>query len=103
MRVEPGASHVVFLLPTIVFVGLGFAICVPSVNSQHTAGVFDNEQGLASGLVNTSIQIGGALMMALITAISGSAEPGQAGELIGRTRPGRADVTPDPERVEASE
>lgn len=44
LRVEPGASHVVFLLPTIVFVGLGFAICVPSVNSQHTAGVFDNER-----------------------------------------------------------
>ncbi|ORM25894.1 MFS transporter [Williamsia sp. 1135] len=83
LRVEPGASYVVFLLPTIVFLGLGFAITFPSVNSQATAGVSDDEQGLASGLVNTSIQIGGALMMAVITAILGSAEPGRSGELIG--------------------
>lgn len=83
LRVEPGASYVVFLLPTIVFLGLGFAITFPSVNSQATAGVSDDEQGLASGLVNTSIQIGGALMMAVITAILGSAEPGRPGELIG--------------------
>lgn len=83
LRVEPGASYVVFLLPTIVFLGLGFAVTFPSVNSQATAGVSDDEQGLASGLVNTSIQIGGALMMAVITAILGSAEPGSPGELIG--------------------
>lgn len=83
LRVEPGADYAVFLLPTIVFLGLGFAITFPSVNSQATAGVSDDEQGLASGLVNTSIQIGGALMMAVVTAILGSAEPGRAGELIG--------------------
>lgn len=53
------------------------------MNSQATAGVSDDEQGLASGLVNKSIQIGGALMMAVVTAILGSAEPGHAGELIG--------------------
>lgn len=123
LRVEPGADYVVFLLPTIVFLGLGFAITFPSVNSQATAGVSDDEQGLASGLVNTSIQIGGALMMAVITAILGSAESGGPGELIGgmvpaivviagltvvalvvtvgvlawERRPGRAAVEADPE------
>lgn len=83
LRVEPGMNYFVFLLPTILFLGIGFAATFPSVNSQATAGVSDDEQGLASGLVNTSIQIGGALMMAVITAILGSAEPGRPGELIG--------------------
>lgn len=83
LQVEPGMTYVIFLLPTVIFLGAGFAVTFPSVNSQATAGVSDEEQGLASGLVNTSIQIGGALMMAVITAILGSSEPSAPGELIG--------------------
>jgi len=83
LQVEPGMGYAVFLLPTVLFLGVGFAVTFPSVNSQATAGVADEEQGLASGLVNTSIQIGGALMMAVVTAILGSSEPAEAGDLIG--------------------
>ena len=83
LQVEPGMNYVVFLLPTVLFLGAGFAVTFPSVNSQATAGVADEEQGLASGLVNTSTQIGGALMMAVTTAMLSSSEPGAPGELIG--------------------
>ncbi|PXW26827.1 UNVERIFIED_CONTAM: MFS transporter [Williamsia faeni] len=83
LQVEPGMNYVVFLLPTVLFLGAGFAVTFPSVNSQATAGVADEEQGLASGLVNTSTQIGGALMMAVTTAMLRSSEPGAPGELIG--------------------
>ncbi len=74
LRVTPGMSYVNFLLPTMLLLGLGFALCFPSINSQATAGVADNEQGLASGLVNTSLQIGGAVMLAVISAVIGAGE-----------------------------
>ncbi len=79
LRVGPGMSYVNFLLPTMLLLGLGFALCFPAVNSQATAGVADDEQGLASGLVNTSIQIGGAVVLAVITAVigGGTVHPGQ--------------------------
>ncbi|MEO6604093.1 MAG: MFS transporter [Aeromicrobium sp.] len=72
LRVTPGMAYVNFLLPTMLLLGLGFALCFPSINAQATAGVEDHEQGLASGLVNTSLQIGGAVMLAVISAVIGS-------------------------------
>ncbi|WSS18289.1 hypothetical protein OG519_00555 [Streptomyces sp. NBC_01190] len=61
-----------FLLPTIVLLGVGFALCFPSVNVQATTGISDHEQGLASGLLNSGLQIGGAIMLAVVTSILGS-------------------------------
>jgi MFS family permease len=49
-------------------VGLGFAF-VP-VTIAAVSGVPDHEAGLASGLINTSQQIGGALGLAILSAIS---------------------------------
>lgn len=74
LRVTPGMSYVNFLLPTMLLLGLGFALCFPSINAQATAGVADHEQGLASGLVNTSLQIGGAVMLAVISAVIGAGD-----------------------------
>ncbi|GAA4404642.1 MFS transporter [Tsukamurella soli] len=74
LRVTPGQSYWLFLFPTIVLLGVGFALTFPAVNSQATEGVADDEQGLASGLLNTSIQVGGAVMMAVVTAITASGQ-----------------------------
>jgi len=85
LRVSPGMSYADFLLPTMIFLGIGFALAFPSVNAQATSGVADHEQGLASGLVNTSIQIGGAVVLAVISAILGtgsSGTPVRHGELL---------------------
>lgn len=73
LRVDPGMSYAEFLLPTMVLLGLGFALCFPSVMAQGTHGVADHEQGLATGLVNTSVQVGGAVVLAVITAVLGAA------------------------------
>jgi fucose permease len=75
-------SYVNFLLPTMLLLGTGFALAFPSINAQATAGVAAHEQGLASGLVNTSIQIGGAVVLAVITAIIGDHPHSTPGELI---------------------
>jgi sugar phosphate permease len=82
LRVEPGQNYANFLLPTMLLLGVGFALSFPSINAQATAGVAAHEQGLASGLVNTSIQIGGAVVLAIVTAVLGNRPPAAAGELL---------------------
>jgi MFS family permease len=49
-------------------VGLGFAF-VP-VTIAAVAGIEDREQGLASGMINTAQQVGGALGLAVLSAVS---------------------------------
>ena len=71
LRVAPGMPYVEFLLPTMLCIGLGFALTFPAVNAQATQGIADDEQGLAAGLVNTSLQIGGAVVLAVTSAILG--------------------------------
>jgi MFS family permease len=73
LRVSPTMPYVEFLLPTIITTGTAFAIVFPSVNIQATAGIVNAEQGVASGLVNTSMQLGGALLLAVATAVLGTA------------------------------
>ena len=50
----------------MLLIGVGFALGFPSLNIQATTGVDDHEQGLASGLVNTSFQVGGAIALAIV-------------------------------------
>jgi len=56
------------ILPTMLLLGLAMALIFPALNVAATSGVADKEQGLASGLVNTSIQLGGAVVLAIVTA-----------------------------------
>jgi predicted MFS family arabinose efflux permease len=94
LRVGPTMSYPVVLLPTMVLLGIGFALCFPAVNVAATSGVADGEQGLASGLVNTSFQIGGALMLAVVTAVitsgvaASGATPGSIDALLDGYVPG---------------
>jgi nitrate/nitrite transporter NarK len=69
LRIDETTPYVLLLFPTMVLIGIGFALCFPSLNIQATAGVADSEQGLASGLVSTSFQVGGAVVLAVVSAI----------------------------------
>jgi MFS family permease len=82
LRVSPGMNYANFLLPTMLLLGVGFALAFPSINAQATAGVAGHEQGLASGLVNTSIQVGGAIVIAVVTAIIGNRPAPAHGQLL---------------------
>ena len=80
LRLDTAPDYVAILLPTILLIGVGFALGFPTLNMQATNGVADHEQGLASGLVQTSFQIGGAMALAVTTAIvtaqaGGSTDP----------------------------
>jgi hypothetical protein len=61
------------MLPTFVFAGFGFALAYGPLNIAATNGIPAEEQGLASGLVNTSFQFGGALVLAIATAVNDAA------------------------------
>ena len=57
------------MLPTMILAGFGFALAFGPLNIAATAGVAPMEQGLAGGLLNTSFQFGGALFLAVTTAV----------------------------------
>jgi MFS family permease len=63
------SGYLVSLLPTFLLAGLGFALAFGPLNIAATSGVAPEEQGLAGGLLNTSFQFGGALSLAITTAV----------------------------------
>ncbi|MHA6759059.1 MFS transporter [Streptacidiphilus sp. PAMC 29251] len=69
LRIGEHSDYLTVILPSMILLGVHFALVFPSLNIQATSGVADAEQGLASGLVNTSIQIGGAIVLAVVTAV----------------------------------
>ncbi|MCW3048551.1 MAG: major facilitator superfamily 1 [Solirubrobacterales bacterium] len=72
LRADMNPSYVLVILPTMLLLGVGFALGFPSFNMQGTMGVADHEQGLASGLINTSFQVGGAITLAVVSAVIGN-------------------------------
>jgi hypothetical protein len=63
------SSYAVSMLPTFLFAGLGFALAFGPLNIAATNGISSKEQGLAGGLLNTSFQFGGALVLAVVTSV----------------------------------
>jgi EmrB/QacA subfamily drug resistance transporter len=76
-QVPPNGSYVSDLLGPMLLaaVGLGFAF-VP-VTIAAVTGIRPDQAGLASGLVNTSQQVGGALGLAILVAIANSTTASQ--------------------------
>ena len=68
-----GSSYALGMLPTFLLAGLGFALAFGPLNIAGTSGVAAHEQGLAGGLLNTSFQFGGALVLAIVTAVINAA------------------------------
>jgi EmrB/QacA subfamily drug resistance transporter len=95
LRIGESLTYATVWLPAMLLIGFGFALAFPSLNIQATAGVADHEQGLASGLVNTSFQVGGAIGLAIVTAVvsSNTGTGGDAASLLDGFRPGLAVVT----------
>ena len=57
------------MLPAILLIGLAFGLGFSSLTVAATAGVPDAEQGLAASLFQTSFQVGGAVVLAIVTAV----------------------------------
>jgi EmrB/QacA subfamily drug resistance transporter len=65
----PG-SYSVDLLPGFVATGIGIAFAFVPVSIAALAGVSNDQAGLASGLINTSQQIGGAIGTAVVSTVT---------------------------------
>ena len=71
-QVSVGGSYVTDLLPGFLLTGLGIGFAFVPISIAALAGVKPAEAGLASGLFNTSQQIGGALGIAALSTIASS-------------------------------
>jgi EmrB/QacA subfamily drug resistance transporter len=69
-RVPVDAGYLVDILPPMVLFGLGAGLSFPSLMTLAMSGATENDSGLASGLVNTTLQVGGALGLAVLATLS---------------------------------
>ena len=71
-QVSVGGSYIGDLLPGFLLIGIGIGFSFVPISIAALAGVHAREAGLASGLINTSQQIGGALGIAALSTIATS-------------------------------
>jgi EmrB/QacA subfamily drug resistance transporter len=76
VRLPVHGHYVVDLLPAFLLLGVGMGTSFIAVTIAALAGVPGRDAGIASGLVNTSRQIGGAIGLAAITTIATSSACG---------------------------
>jgi EmrB/QacA subfamily drug resistance transporter len=69
-RISADGSYFAEVLPAMVLVGAGAGLSFPSLMSLAMSGVRPEEAGLASGLVNTSLQVGGAFGLAVMATLA---------------------------------
>jgi len=71
-RMPVHGSYAVDVLPGMILASLGMGAVFMPLTLIATTGLEDEDQGLASGLFNTSQQIGGALGLAILSTIAAS-------------------------------
>jgi hypothetical protein len=70
MRLQPDGSYVTDLLPGIMLASIGMGLTFVPITLIATSGIPADDAGLASGLFNTSQQIGGALGLAVLATLA---------------------------------
>jgi EmrB/QacA subfamily drug resistance transporter len=65
-------TYVGDVLPVMVLLGLGAGLSFPSMATLAMSGATQSDSGLASGLVNTSLQVGGAIGLAVLATLATS-------------------------------
>jgi EmrB/QacA subfamily drug resistance transporter len=63
-------SYVRNVLPVMLLLGLGIGVSFPALMTLAMSGATQADAGLASGLVNTTAQVGGALGLAVLATLS---------------------------------
>jgi EmrB/QacA subfamily drug resistance transporter len=71
-RAPVDGGYVVDLLPTMLLLGIGAGLSFPALMMLAMSDATPNDSGLASGLVNTTAQVGGALGLAILATFATS-------------------------------
>ncbi|GAA3186136.1 MFS transporter [Nonomuraea roseoviolacea] len=69
LRAGAGGDYLTVLLPALVVHGIGNGLSFPSLNIAAVGGLPDERQGLASGLITSSVQIGAGIGVAALAAL----------------------------------
>ena len=69
-RLQPDSSYVTDLLPGIMLASIGMGLVFVPITLIATSGIPSDDAGLASGLFNTSQQVGGALGLAILATLA---------------------------------
>jgi MFS family permease len=64
------ANYAVHVLPVVSLLGIGAGLAFPALMTLAMSGVTAENAGLASGLLNTTAQVGCALGLAVLAALS---------------------------------
>jgi MFS family permease len=69
LRAGVAPDYPAVMLPTVILLGAAFGFGFSALTVSATSGVRDEQQGLAASLFQTSFQVGGAVVLAVVTAI----------------------------------
>jgi len=69
-RAPVDGSYLGDLLPVMIPLGLGAGLFFPALTTLAVSGVAQDEAGLASGLINTSLQVGGSIGLAVLATLA---------------------------------
>jgi EmrB/QacA subfamily drug resistance transporter len=69
-QVPADGTYVESVLPAILLLGAGVGVAFPSLMTLAMSGATASDAGLASGLVNTTMQVGGAIGLAVLATLS---------------------------------
>jgi EmrB/QacA subfamily drug resistance transporter len=71
-RVPVHGQYLTDVMPSMVLLGTGAGVCFPALMTVAMSSATPSDAGLASGLVNTTAQVGGALGLAVLATLSSS-------------------------------
>jgi len=70
-RTPVDGDYLTDLLPPFLLIAVGVGTSFPAIMTLAMSGATPSEAGLASGFVNTSMQVGGAIGLAVLATVSG--------------------------------
>jgi EmrB/QacA subfamily drug resistance transporter len=79
-RVPVDGRYLTDVLPAMLLMGIGIGVSFPALATLAMSGATQRDAGLASGLVNTTTQVGAALGLAVLATLSAT----RSQQLIGR-------------------
>ncbi len=71
-RAPVDGDYLTHVLPVMILLGVGAGLCFPALMTLAMSGATQSDAGLASGLINTTAQVGAALGLAVLATLSAS-------------------------------